>query len=290
LRFLIGLTDAFKADTHPQKINLGVGAYRTNDGKPIVLPSVRTAEQRILDRNTDKEYAPISGVGTFVDRSLEFAYGVDSEAVRSGRIAAVQAISGTGACRLAGEFLRKFVGTKPIYIPSPTWGNHPAIFESAGLSPAYYPYYDNLKQQVDFPKLIDFVKNVDMGSIFLLHACAHNPTGCDLSMIQWEELSVVMKQKQHICVFDSAYQGFASGNPEADAHAIRLFVAEGHQIFLCQSYAKVSCCGDLTSPVYVFICVCLCVCVWDAIRTLVCTENVPGCCLLSRSRRKKPSE
>lgn len=235
----IGLTEAFKADPFPRKINLGVGAYRTDEGKPLVLPSVRAAELRIIERGTDKEYAPISGVPSFIQRSLEFGYGKDAEVLKEGRVAAVQAISGTGGCRLAGEFLHKFVGKKPIYVPDPTWGNHIAIFKNSGLTPTYYPYYDPRTKSVDFSKFLHAVQSADERSIFLLHACAHNPTGCDLTKRQWGELSNVMKSKNHFVLFDSAYQGFASGDPEADAFAIRKFVEDGHQIILCQSYAKV---------------------------------------------------
>jgi aspartate aminotransferase len=218
---------------------LGVGAYRTEEGKPLVLPSVRTAEYRILKRDTDKEYAPISGVPSFIECSLKFGYGENANVLKEGRVAAVQAISGTGGCRLAGEFLHKFFGEKNIHVPNPTWGNHIAIFKNACLDPVYYPYYESTTKSVNFSKFLDAVIAADNQSLFLLHACAHNPTGCDLSKDQWGELSSIMKEKQHIVLFDSAYQGFASGDPEADAFAIRKFVSDGHQIILCQSYAKV---------------------------------------------------
>eukprot|EP01040_Poterioochromonas_malhamensis_P006542 gene6542-7043_t len=235
---ILGLTEAFKADKYEKKINLGVGAYRDDQGRPYVLPSVKAAEDRILARNLDKEYAPIAGYAPFIQKSIEFAYGVHSEAVQSGRIAAVQSISGTGGCRLAGEFIHKFFGNRTIYVPTPTWGNHIAIFQNAGLKPAYYPYYDDKKSAVDFNALLNFINTTENNSVFLLHACAHNPTGCDLSHEQWDQLSAAIKKKHHIVFLDSAYQGFASGNPEHDAYAIRKFVEDGHQILLSQSYAK----------------------------------------------------
>lgn len=126
--------------------------------------------------------------------------------VKSGRIAAVQSISGTGGCRLAGEFIHKFMGNRAIYVPNPTWGNHLAIFTNSGLKPSYYPYYDASKNAVDFASLMNFVNTVENNSVFLLHACAHNPTGCDLTRNQWDELSLVMKTKQHVVIMDSAYQ------------------------------------------------------------------------------------
>lgn len=170
--------------------------------------------------------------------SLEFAYGTDSVPMKEKRIAAVQTISGTGACRIAGEFIRKFLGQgRSIHIPNPTWGNHIAIFQDSGLKPVYYPYYDNQKNSVDFTSLFDYVNKLEK-EVFLLHACAHNPTGADPSKEQWQELSHLFKKKQHVALFDSAYQGFASGDPEKDAFAIREFVRDGHQIMLCQSFAK----------------------------------------------------
>ena len=145
-----GLTEAFKADKFPQKINLGVGAYRTDEGKPFVLRSVAEAEARIVGRKMDKEYAPIAGVGSFIERSLEFAYGAKSEALASKRIAAVQSISGTGGCRLAGEFIARFftAQSKKILMPNPTWGNHVAIFKNSGLDPTYYRYFDAKNNKV----------------------------------------------------------------------------------------------------------------------------------------------
>lgn len=186
----------------------------------------------------DDRYAPIAGVGSYLNLSLEFAYGADSVPLKEKRIAAVQAISGTGACRLAGEFIRKFVGQgRAIHVPNPTWGNHIAIFENAGLKPTYYPYYDSQHNSVDFKNLLDYVNKLEK-EVFLLHACAHNPTGADPTKEQWQELSHLFKKKQHIALFDSAYQGFASGDPEKDAFALREFVRDGHQILLCQSFAK----------------------------------------------------
>eukprot|EP01039_Chlorochromonas_danica_P004361 gene4360-4782_t len=235
---ILGLTESFKADTFPQKINLGVGAYRTDEGKPWVLPSVEEAERRIFAKKLDKEYAPIEGVASFLQRSLEFAYGSSSEAVTSKRIAAVQSISGTGGCRLAGEFIQKYFNGKKVYIPDPTWGNHPAIFRHSGLQPATYRYYDATHNAVNFSGMKEDLLKAEEGSIIMFHACAHNPTGCDPTQEQWNELSQLLKSKKLYLFFDSAYQGFASGDPEADAYSIRKFVADGHQIMLSQSFAK----------------------------------------------------
>jgi aspartate aminotransferase len=145
-------------------------------------------------------------VGSFVQRSLEFAYGTESEAIISQRIAAAQSISGTGGCRLAGELVRKFFGPRPVYLPDPTWGNHPAIFKQSGLDPIYYRYYNTKTNEVDFAGMVEDVERAEPGSVFMLHACAHNPTGCDPTIQQWDLLSKVMKQKKHVVFFDNAYQ------------------------------------------------------------------------------------
>jgi len=236
---ILGLSERFQKDTFPQKVNVGVGAYRGDDGKPHVLESVRTAEKRVLEAGMNHEYAPIVGVQSYVNKSLEFVYGSDSPA--ADRTAAVQALSGTGALRVCFSFLSRFMGDQlgnKIYMPQPTWGNHIPIANDSGLDVEFYKYYDDDKMWMDFSGMLADVKKAPDGSAFLLHACAHNPTGIDPTVEEWKELSSLMKEKKHIPVFDSAYQGFASGNSEVDAFAIRHFVEEGHNIALCQSYAK----------------------------------------------------
>jgi len=228
----------FKADTSPQKVNLGVGAYRDDQGRTYILPSIREAELSIVNSNMDKEYTGISGVPEFVKVALEFAYGPDSEPLQSGRIAASQSISGTGGCRLAGEMVKTFFGKVKVYIPDPTWPNHVALFRNSGLEPVFYKYYDPATKSVDFEGLVNDIKNAEDGSFFVLHACAHNPTGCDPTQDQWDILSKLMLEKNHLVFFDCAYQGFATGDAEADAYAIRKFVADGHSIMLSQSFAK----------------------------------------------------
>lgn len=236
---ILGLTERFKADSDPRKVSLGVGAYRDDQGKPYILPSVRDAEKRIYDEKVNKEYAGITGIPEFVDLSLKFAYGEDSQALKEGRVTGAESLSGTGALRVAGEFINRFHGAgTPIYVPNPTWGNHIPIFKDSGLEVRKYAYYKPETRGLDFDNLMNDVQTADNGSIFLLHACAHNPTGVDPSHEQWDQLSQVMKEKEHIPFFDCAYQGFASGNAEHDAYSIRKFVADGHKVILSQSYAK----------------------------------------------------
>lgn len=236
---ILGLTDAFNKDTDPRKVSLGVGAYRGDDGKPFVLDSVRKAEKLVLDKSLNHEYAGIAGVPDFTNLSLAFAYGKDSPALKENRVAGVQTLSGTGACRVMGELLARFRGTgSAIYVPNPTWGNHIPIFQNAGLEVKKYRYFDPETVGLDFEGLLSDVQAAQDESVFLLHACAHNPTGIDPTQDQWAELSKLMKTKKHTAFFDCAYQGFASGDAESDAWAIRRFVADGHCIALAQSFAK----------------------------------------------------
>ena len=236
---ILGVTEAFKRDQDPRKVNLGVGAYRDGDGKPYVLPSVREADQRITNAKLDKEYLPITGLGTFDEHAARLAYGADSKPLNEGRIAKTQTISGTGALRVAGEFLHKhYPDSKTIYLPTPTWGNHIPIFKNAGLEVKHYAYYDKKTVGLDFDGLISDIKAAPDHSIFLFHACAHNPTGVDPTHEQWREIEKVVKEKHIFPLFDMAYQGFASGDADRDAYAVRYFVDQGLQIGLCQSFAK----------------------------------------------------
>lgn len=155
-------------------------------------------------------YAGIGGVSSYVQRSMEFAYGADNPALKEGRIAAVQSISGTGGCRVGGELLAKFFPSKTIHIPNPTWGNHPAVFARCGLTSTKYRYYDHANRCLDFKGLVEDITKAEDGSTFLLHSCAHNPTGCDPSRAQWDELSQLMLKKNHIVFFDNAYQVWCS--------------------------------------------------------------------------------
>eukprot|EP00468_Gymnochlora_sp_CCMP2014_P008536 CAMPEP_0167747156 /NCGR_PEP_ID=MMETSP0110_2-20121227/4124_1 /TAXON_ID=629695 /ORGANISM="Gymnochlora sp., Strain CCMP2014" /LENGTH=405 /DNA_ID=CAMNT_0007632025 /DNA_START=82 /DNA_END=1299 /DNA_ORIENTATION=- len=237
---ILGVTEAFQADTNPSKLNLGVGAYRDDNGKPWTLPSVQEACERIVKADYPHEYAPIAGFKTFVDKGLKLAYGDDCEVLNSGSVAGIQALSGTGSLRICGEFVSRFSeGTKPdVYVPDPTWGNHIPIMQDSGLKVKKYRYYDKKTNGVDFSGLMEDLKAAPDKSVILMHVCAHNPTGADPTLDQWAEISALAKKKGHFVVMDSAYQGFASGDPDVDAASLRMFVKDGHQIALCQSFAK----------------------------------------------------
>ncbi|KAH9431049.1 Aspartate aminotransferase, mitochondrial [Pyricularia oryzae] len=185
----------------------------------------------------NKEYAGITGVPEFTSGALTLAYGKDSTALD--RTAITQSISGTGALRIGAEFLSKFYpGAKNIYIPTPSWANHGAVFTQAGLKVEKYRYYNKDTIGLDFEGLVADVKAAPKGSIFLFHACAHNPTGVDPTPEQWREIETVVKSAGHYAFFDMAYQGFASGDIHKDAFALRHFVAQGHNVCLAQSFAK----------------------------------------------------
>eukprot|EP00112_Aurelia_sp_Birch-Aquarium-sp1_P025467 Seg847.6 transcript_id=Seg847.6/GoldUCD/mRNA.D3Y31 product="Aspartate aminotransferase mitochondrial" protein_id=Seg847.6/GoldUCD/D3Y31 len=236
---ILGLTEAFKKDSNPNKVNLGAGTYRDDKGKPYVLPSVRKAEDVMRSKNLDKEYLPIAGLGEFTKASANLAFGNDNEFVKNGLSTTVQGVSGTGSLRIGANFLKKFWPNDPIvYLPTPSWGNHTPIFKHAGLEVKHYKYYNPETRGLDINGMLGDLKNIPSGSIIVLHACAHNPTGVDPTPEEWKEISDVIKKAGHFVYFDMAYQGFASGDSDKDAFAVRHFLAEGHKIILSQSYAK----------------------------------------------------
>lgn len=231
------ITASYKADTDSSKINLGVGAYRDDNGAPWVLPVVRKAEAMIqADMSLDHEYLPIEGLKTFTEASARLLLG-DSIALRQKRVFAAQSISGTGAVRLGADFLVRFLKA-PIYISNPTWANHRSMFQEAGLQVQEYPYWNPNTRGLDFEAMMNIFKSAPRGSIILLHACAHNPTGVDPTQEQWAQIAKLMKENSLFPFFDCAYQGFASGDLEKDAYAVRYFVEQGFELMVAQSFAK----------------------------------------------------
>ncbi|TVU35034.1 hypothetical protein EJB05_16900 [Eragrostis curvula] len=237
---ILGVTVAFNKDPNPNKVNLGVGAYRTEEGKPLVLNVVRRAEQMLINDPTRyKEYLPITGLAEFNKLSAKLIFGADSPAILENRVATVQCLSGTGSLRVGGEFLARHYHEHTVYIPQPTWGNHPKVFTLAGLKDVrYYRYYDPATRGLDFKGLLEDLGSAPNGAIVLIHACAHNPTGVDPTLDQWEQIRQLMRSKSLLPFFDSAYQGFASGSLDKDAQSVRMFVADGGELLMAQSYAK----------------------------------------------------
>eukprot|EP01024_Parvocaulis_polyphysoides_P018852 TRINITY_DN18406_c1_g1_i3.p1 TRINITY_DN18406_c1_g1~~TRINITY_DN18406_c1_g1_i3.p1 ORF type:complete len:476 (-),score=46.10 TRINITY_DN18406_c1_g1_i3:46-1473(-) len=236
---ILGLNESFKQDSNPNKLNLGVGAYRTEEGRPYVLNVVRKAEELVLrDTKHNKEYLPIQGLSEFNKLSRDLAFGEDCKATQEERITTVQSLSGTGALRIAAEFLAQYHPVKIISLPSPTWGNHKNIFPRAGLEIRRYRYYDKKSCGLDYEGLLHDLQSAEIGSLVLLHACAHNPTGVDPTLEQWDSIMHVCRQRRLLPFFDSAYQGFATGDIDNDASALRLFASHNTELLLAQSYAK----------------------------------------------------
>ncbi|GBG89792.1 hypothetical protein CBR_g49643 [Chara braunii] len=236
---ILGVTVAYNRDPNPVKLNLGVGAYRTDEGKPYVLHVVRRAEAALVgDRSRNKEYLPIVGLAAFNKLSRALAFGADHPAVLSNRIATVQCLSGTGSLRVGAEFMAQHYHTPVIYVPVPTWGNHNKVFPKAGLKLLTYRYYDPATRGLNFAGMIDDLQAAPDGAVILLHACAHNPTGVDPLPEQWDAIRQVIRAKRQLPFFDSAYQGFASGDLDVDAYSLRSFAADGGEMALAQSFAK----------------------------------------------------
>jgi len=239
---ILGVTEAYKEDKTPGKMNLGVGAYRDDNSKPTVLKSVQEASKRIFEAKLNNEYAPIAGEPEFSKLAVQLAYGAESPLLKEGRVAAIQALSGTGALRLVGAYIHRFWPQdqpKPqVFLPNPTWGNHVKIFNDSGLETTFYKYYKAETRGLDFEGVLTDIAAAPERSVFVFHACAHNPTGVDPTQEQWKEISKAVKAKNHFVVIDSAYQGFASGDPVKDAFALQQFAADGHQFAVAQSFSK----------------------------------------------------
>ncbi|KAK6119727.1 hypothetical protein DH2020_046546 [Rehmannia glutinosa] len=235
---ILGVSEAFKADDHEMKLNLGVGAYRTEDLQPYVLNVVKKAENLMLERGDNKEYLPIEGLAAFNKVTAELLFGADNAVIQEQRVATVQGLSGTGSLRLAAALIERYFPGSKVLISSPTWGNHKNIFNDAGVPWSEYRYYDPKTVGLDFDGMIADIKAAPEGTFVLLHGCAHNPTGIDPTPEQWERIADVIQEKSHIPFFDVAYQGFASGSLDKDASSVRLFAARGMELLIAQSYSK----------------------------------------------------
>ncbi|RMD42909.1 hypothetical protein DV735_g2227, partial [Chaetothyriales sp. CBS 134920] len=235
---LFGLMAAYRKDPSDKKVDLGIGAYRDDNAKPWVLP---VADEILRnDPNFNHEYLPIAGLADFTSAAQRVILGADSPAIKDGRVASLQTISGTGAVHLGGLFLAKFLPkpTPAIYVSNPTWANHHQIFSNVQLTVKNYPYFSTKTKGLDFDGLITTLGAAPAGSIVLLHACAHNPTGVDPTRDQWAKIAEVVRQRKLFPFFDCAYQGFASGDLAQDNFAIRYFVDHGFELVIAQSFAK----------------------------------------------------
>ncbi|CAL5869501.1 uncharacterized protein PFLUO_LOCUS3731 [Penicillium psychrofluorescens] len=237
---LFGLMKAYREDPAENKVDLGIGAYRDDNAKPWILPVVKKADNAIHnDPTLNHEYLSIGGLPEFTAAAQKLIVGSDSPAIREKRICSLQTISGTGAVHLGGLFLSKFHPNKPsLYLSSPTWANHHQIFTNVGLTLGNYPYFSKETKGLDFDGMLQAIQGAPAGSVILLHACAHNPTGVDPTQEQWKQIATVMRQKNHFPFFDCAYQGFASGDLARDAWAIQYFVEQRFELCVAQSFAK----------------------------------------------------
>lgn len=240
---LFGLKARYNADTRPDKVDLGIGAYRDNSGKPWILPAVKKAERKLIDSESyNHEYLNISGYEPFLVESAKVILGADSAAIAAQTVVSQQSLSGTGALHLAGAFLKAFYAGNPtIFLLKPTWANHNQIFTSLGLKVDTYPYWDAKNKKLDIDGFVGAINAAPKGLVFLLHACAHNPTGLDPTPQEWNTILQAIAANNHLPLFDSAYQGFASGNLDKDAAPIRDAINLGSvesPILICQSFAK----------------------------------------------------
>ena len=234
---ILGLTEAFNADTRATKVNLGVGVYLDDSGKIPLLGAVRTAEKARLEALPPRGYQPIDGPVAYNQAVQRLLFGEDSALLKEGRVLTIEALGGTGALKVGADYLRRLLPDATVFISDPSWENHRALFEYAGFAVQTYPYYDSLTRGVNFDAMIAGLNALPAGSIVVLHACCHNPTGADLDAAQWGAVIEVIGARGLVAFVDMAYQGFADGISE-DALALDLFVASGLQFLVASSFSK----------------------------------------------------
>ena len=233
---ILGMRDAFLADAETNKLNLAVGVYRTAENKPLVLECVQEAEAELLAAQkagkTFKEYLPPDGMAAFCAASLKLLLGdAIAPALDEGRVASAQSLSGTGGLHLAARMLKEVMPEATVHLPAPTWPIHPDIFTAVGLKVASYPYYDADTCGFDAEAMLAHLASLPPRSVVLFHACAHNPTGVDPTAAQWAQIAAVVEQRALVPLIDSAYQGLASGDLEADAHGMAR--SNVHRVHVC---------------------------------------------------------
>ena len=234
---ILGLNEQYAADPTPQKVNLGVGVYFDDNGKLPLLQCVQAAEKALMDTPTARGYLPIDGIAAYDNAVKALVFGADAEPVTSGRVATVQAIGGTGGLKIGADFLHKLNPNAKVLISDPSWENHRAIFQNAGFEVDTYAYYDAAKRGVNFDGMLQSLRSAAPGTIAVLHACCHNPTGYDITPAQWDQVIEVVKANNLVAFLDMAYQGFGHGIAE-DGAVIGKFVAAGLNIFVSTSFSK----------------------------------------------------
>ena len=234
---ILGLNEQFAADANPNKVNLGVGMYYDENGRLPLLKCVAAAEQAMVEAPSARGYLPIDGIAAYDKAVQGLVFGADSELLKAGRVATVQALGGTGALKVAADFLRRLQPQAKVLISDPSWENHRALFTQAGFEVQTYPYYDNATHALRFDAMLGALNAAAPGTVVVLHACCHNPTGCDLTPTQWAEVVTSARQRGWTPVLDMAYQGFGQGL-DADAAAVRGFVDAGIECLVATSFSK----------------------------------------------------
>jgi len=234
---ILGLNEAFNADTRATKVNLGVGVYYNEEGRIPLLRAVAEAEKARIEAHAPRGYLPIEGIAAYDSAVQKLLLGADSELIAAGRVITTQAVGGTGALKTGADFLKRLLPNTVVAISDPSWENHRALFESAGFAVHNYRYYDAASHGINRAGMLEDLKNLPARSIVVLHACCHNPTGVDLSLDDWKAVLDVLREREHVPFLDIAYQGFGDGI-EQDAFAVRLFAASGIPFFVSSSFSK----------------------------------------------------
>jgi len=234
---ILGLTDAFKSDARAEKINLGVGIYKNEDGHTPVLNTVKKAEAILLETETTKSYLSIEGSPAYGVAVQSLLFGKDSDIISANRARTAQSPGGTGALRNAADFAVKHCGIKKIWVSNPTWANHGNVFKAAGLEVVEYDYYNSETKELDFEAMLTSLEAVEAGDMVLFHGCCHNPTGIDPTLEQWQILAERAAAGAWLPLFDFAYQGFAAG-VEEDAGGLRLFTKKVPELLIANSFSK----------------------------------------------------
>ena len=234
---ILGLNEQFAADTNPNKVNLGVGVYFDENGKLPLLACVQAAEKAMMAAPKPRGYLPIDGIAAYDDGVKKLVFGADSEPYRSGRVATIQGLGGTGALKIGADFLKHLNPTGKVLISDPSWENHRALFTQAGFPVGTYRYYDAATRSLNFEGMLADLNAAAPGTIVVLHACCHNPTGYDISAAQWDQVIAAVKARSLTPFLDMAYQGFAEGIAE-DGAVIGKFVAAGLSFFVSTSFSK----------------------------------------------------
>lgn len=234
---ILGLTEAYKADTNPEKINLGVGVYQDETGKTPVLDTVREASRRVVDGLETKSYLPIPGDPAYGKAVQTLMLGSEHEVIATGRAMTAHTPGGTGALRVVGEFLSANLPDATLQMTDPTWANHPAVFAAAGVPTASFPYFDPATNGLDFEGALAAIQKMPAGDAILLHGCCHNPTGIDPTGQQWQQLADAVYERNLLPILDFAYQGFSDGIEE-DAAGLRAFCRPNKELVICSSFSK----------------------------------------------------